>query len=60
MHYITSYLFQFSQDCETQVEGHEFGGLSQGGMCEQANGLGYTVVVDQVSKAPTCPTDPTV
>jgi len=38
---------KFSQDCETQVEGHEFGGLSQGGMCEQANGLGYTVVVDQ-------------
>jgi len=38
---------QFSDDCVTKTSGHEFGGVSYGGMCEQKNGLGYTVVVDQ-------------
>ena len=38
---------QFSSDCKTQTTGHEFGGVSYGGMCEQEQGLGYTVVVDQ-------------
>ena len=40
---------KFSQDCKTQTFGHDFGGVSSGGMCEQAQGRGYTVVVDQVS-----------
>ena len=39
---------QFSSDCETQTYGHDFGGVSSGGMCEQRQGRGYTVVVDQV------------
>jgi len=38
---------QFSSDCETRTYGHDFGGLSSGGMCEQRQGKGYTVVVDQ-------------
>jgi len=38
---------KFDIDCQTQTYGHEFGGVSYGGMCEQADGLGYTVVVDQ-------------
>ena len=38
---------KFDSDCKTQTYGHEFGGVSYGGMCEQADGLGYTVVVDQ-------------
>jgi len=38
---------KFSSDCETQTFGHDFGGVSSGGMCEQAQGRGYTVVVDQ-------------
>jgi len=38
---------KFSQDCQTQTFGHDFGGVSSGGMCEQAQGRGYTVVVDQ-------------
>ena len=40
---------QFSSDCQTQTYGHDFGGKSVGGMCEQREGKGYTVVVDQVS-----------
>ena len=40
---------KFSSDCKTQTYGHEFGGVSSGGMCEQNFGKGYTVVVDQVS-----------
>ena len=39
---------KFNSDCKTQTYGHEFGGLSQGGMCEQHQGRGYTIVVDQV------------
>ena len=39
---------KFSSDCKTQTYGHEFGGVSSGGMCEQNFGKGYTVVVDQV------------
>ena len=42
---------KFSQDCKTQTFGHDFGGVSAGGMCEQAQGRGYTVVVDQVSQS---------
>jgi len=38
---------KFSSDCKTQTFGHEFGGLSSGGMCEQRFGKGYTVIVDQ-------------
>lgn len=38
---------KFSSDCKTQTSGHEFGGVSYGGMCEQKDGLGYTVIVDQ-------------
>jgi len=38
---------KFNSDCKTQTYGHEFGGLSQGGMCEQHQGRGYTIVVDQ-------------
>jgi len=38
---------KFSSDCKTQTFGHDFGGVSAGGMCEQAQGRGYTVVVDQ-------------
>merc|ERR1711945_83490 len=38
---------KFSSDCKTQTYGHEFGGLSSGGMCEQRFGKGYTVIVDQ-------------
>jgi len=38
---------QFSSDCKTQTYGHEFGGVSSGGMCEQPQGKGYTVIVDQ-------------
>ena len=39
---------KFDSDCKTQTFGHEFGGVSNGGMCEQNQGRGYTVVVDQV------------
>ena len=39
---------KFDSDCKTQTFGHEFGGVSDGGMCEQNQGRGYTVVVDQV------------
>ena len=42
---------KFSSDCKTQTFGHDFGGVSAGGMCEQAQGRGYTVVVDQVSQS---------
>jgi len=38
---------KFDSDCKTQTFGHEFGGVSSGGMCEQSQGKGYTVVVDQ-------------
>jgi len=38
---------KFSSDCETQTYGHEFGGYSLGGMCEQAQGRGFSVIVDQ-------------
>jgi len=38
---------KFSTDCKTKTSGHEYGGVSYGGMCEQKQGLGYTVVVDQ-------------
>ena len=41
---------KFDSDCKTQTFGHEFGGVSSGGMCEQSQGKGYTVVVDQVSR----------
>jgi len=37
----------FSDDCMTKTSGHEFSGVSYGGMCEQQDGLGYTEVVDQ-------------
>ena len=39
---------KFDSDCKTQTYGHEFGGVSDGGMCEQNQGKGYTIVVDQV------------
>ena len=39
---------KFDSDCQTQTYGHEFGGISSGGMCDQNQGKGYTVVVDQV------------
>jgi len=38
---------KFSSDCQTQTFGHEFGGVSSGGMCEQPLGKGYSVIVDQ-------------
>ena len=41
---------KFDSDCKTQTFGHEFGGVSSGGMCDQSQGKGYTVVVDQVSR----------
>ena len=40
---------KFDSDCKTQTYGHEFGGVSNGGMCEQNQGKGYTIVVDQVT-----------
>ena len=39
---------KFDSDCQTQTYGHEFGGISSGGMCDQNQGKGYSVVVDQV------------
>ena len=41
---------KFDSDCKTQTYGHEFGGVSDGGMCDQNQGKGYTVVVDQVTR----------
>lgn len=38
---------EFAEDCETETYGHEFGGYSFGGMCDQKDGSGYAVVVDQ-------------
>jgi len=38
---------QFADDCKTETYGHDFGGVSYGGMCDQKKGEGYTVVVDQ-------------
>jgi len=39
---------QFADDCETETYGHDFGGVSYGGMCDQrTKGEGFTVVVDQ-------------
>jgi len=38
---------QFSKDCKTATTGHKYGGINKGGMCEAANGSGYTIIVDQ-------------
>jgi len=38
---------EFSKDCKTAVNGHKYGGVNQGGMCETAEGKGYSVIVDQ-------------
>jgi len=37
----------FDDDCETRTYGHDFGGKSRGGMCDQYKGEGYAAVVDQ-------------
>jgi len=38
---------EFSSDCKTQTNGHQYAGESFGGMCEQADGRGYAIIVDQ-------------
>jgi len=38
---------EFKSDCTSAVAGHQYGGITQGGMCEAGQGSGYTVVVDQ-------------
>merc|ERR1712106_1242645 len=38
---------QFADDCETETYGHDFGGRSYGGMCDQSKGEGFAVVADQ-------------